>query len=344
MQFNFHNFIGVSLRSRSARVLDFVRHEFKFFQVEQLEPEMPVVSIQFESRLFPGRSRVGFTRYVHKGLMRWDYTIAFSEDRIDIDVVCDPIAIPLVFHFLIEPAMRYLAAQRGTLMMHASCVSLHSESFVFVGGRSGGKTSVALGILQPGNQGWKMQGDDKVFLTGKGQTFSYLTRPQLGHSNTIQEVPGLRDRLSITAVWQVRLFSLVRRVTRDRLKGAYRLALEGPSVAIHPSAAQAKALLFLAYQSKMHPAVLTIAPSSENVERLMTINAVEVNMFRTLVRKSGCVPDYDVWWQTWQAAERRTLENWIGHVPVYTVSLPDLDEDRPGYYQKLRKELLQIAE
>jgi hypothetical protein len=335
--FNFHNLVGVEVQANRGEDAAFFAAEYAHHRVEALPAGLPVVVVRFQRRSGLKNLPPGFTPHQHKLLARWGYRLSLEAERIQLEVMGNRLAAPMIHHMLLHPSLRYLCAGQGTLLLHAGAVSCGGKSLIFTGRGGAGKTTTSALMLAAGGQSWSPHADDYVFLAPGPRSLAYLTRAHL-YSDLLRRVPEVAGRLSPAERIRLEFFSAVRRLTRDGLKWAVRMPLERlwPQRKLAASAAPAAILLLERGEDGPHPILRRLPASQAPLDELVEMNFYEARHFLHLVQKAGAIPDFPIWLERWKASERTLLEQRLQEIPVYRLELPAI---RNG--QASRRELFE---
>lgn len=322
LNFNFHGLVAAQVYTSSPQVSAFYEAEYQYHQVEKLDPDTPKVSLQFEYK--PGwiPCPTGYTRHSHKALAHWVYRIEFARDKINIHAGGNYFSISMVHHMLLHPALRYLACQKGVLMLHAGAVALHESSLIFTGHGGAGKTTTTSLALASGGSAWAVHADDYVFLSPGPRSLAYITRSHL-YQDLITLIPELKKRLSRSERLRLALNNRIRIWSNDQITWPVRLPVNRlwPEHPVAETAVPA-AFLFLERSSSEHLELKYIDPSEVPVNALIDMNFGEARHFLNLVKRNKAVPKFASWLAEWQTNERDLMEQRTKEIPVYLLKRP----------------------
>jgi len=248
-----------------------------------------------------------------------------SARRIELDVIGNRLAVPMVHHMLLHPSLRYLSSQSGVLLLHAGAVANGGKSLIFTGSGGTGKTTTTSLVLAGGGPSWAPHGDDYIFIGPGPRSLAYMTRAHLYH-DLLHWVPEIGERLRPGERLRLEVFSAIRRWSRDGLKWAVRLPVERlwPGRVVEMSAEPA-AIVLLQRDSPAaapRPVLSSLAAGEAPVDQLISMNFYEARHFLNLVQKSRAVPDFSSWSRTWQECEQDLLRQRLGEIPAYRLELP----------------------
>jgi len=266
-------------------------------------------------------------------------------ERVELDVIGNRLAIPMVHHMLLHPSLRYLSARRGVLLLHAGAVSHLGKSLIFTGYGGAGKTTTTALLLAGGGADWAPHGDDYIFLGPGPASLAYMTRSHL-YSDLLKWVPEVAERLNAGERPRLELFSLIRRWSGERLKWAVRLPIERlwPGREMAKSAKPAAVILLARDPSAQRPSLHAVEANEALTSDLVRMNFYEARHFLNLVQKSGSVPDYETWLEGWQDCERALLQERLREVPVYRLALPGEAGSPAAFREALVDELRRLVE
>jgi hypothetical protein len=322
LNFDFHGIVAVQVYTTSPQVSTFYKAEYKYHQVNSLNPDTPKVLLDFKYR--PGwiPCPTGYTRQTHKALAHWVYRIEFSNNQIFIDAYGNHFAIPMVHHMLLHPALRYLASQKGVLMLHAGAVAHHRSSLIFTGHGGAGKTTTTSLTLALGGHNWAVHADDYVFLSTGPKSLAYITRSHL-YRDLITLIPKLGNQLTPSERLRLAIYGRLRSLSRDQITWPVRLPVNRlwPDHPIVKTAVPA-AFLLLEKSSSDDLELKYIAPNDVPVDSLIKMNFHEARHFLNLVRKNQAISNFTSWLAEWQTNEHALLEQRIKEIPVYLLERP----------------------
>ncbi len=324
LYFQFEETAAVEVCCEVRLAREFFEAEYGYHAVDRLAQGLPRVRLAFE---LDGAAPVGFTRHTHKGLARWSYSIDLQPNLIDLRVHGNRFAVPMVHHMLVHPALRWLAAQNGTLLLHAGAVAKSGRSLVLTGKGGAGKTTTTSLILASG--GWQLHADDYVFLRpGTVRSLAYVTRSHL-YRDLLKWVPQVSARLTFWERVRLEFFGALRRYSGERLKWPVRLepGRLWPENSIAASARPAAVLLLergeLSAPRQKSPGLPQLIPLQElesTVNDLLEMNFGEARHFLTLLKKAGRLDP--AWLEAWQLAEHTLLAGLLSEIPAYRLILP----------------------
>lgn len=323
LNFVFHDIAALHVETEDQQAADFFRAEYRPYLTAEAPQGLPTVSLRFRR----GRMQsapVDWPRHVHKVLARWAYRIRLDDGGIEIEAVGNYWAIPMVHHMLAHPSLRYLAARRGVLMLHAGAVAFGGRSLLFTGHGGVGKTTTVSVILSQGG-GVALHADDYVFVTPQGETFSYLTRSHL-YWPLLSWVPQLRERLTFWERVRLRILGAIRQWSRDGLKWTVRVEQERlwPNTP-HERRARLAAMVWLERADGSRASLKPFSPTEGDVEALLEMNFYEARHFLTLLRAQDDSYDQNV--AEWREREAELLRGLVGAVSSYRLAIPRNGKD-----------------
>ena len=314
--FRFHDIAAVAVSSDSAFVNQFFEAEYGYHRVDGAPPpSLPLATLDFSLN---GTPPAYFTHHIHKLLARWDYRIALQPGRVDLRVVGSRAAVAMVHHMLVHPSLRWLAANQGTLLLHAGAVAKQGKSLIFTGKGGAGKTTTTSLVLSAG-QGWQIHADDYIFLTPQ-RSLAYVTRSHL-YRDLLNWVPEVRERLTPWERVRLEFFGALRKYSREGLKWPVRLSPQRlwPGTPIADTALPA-GILLLERADVSSPALKPVASLDETTADLLEMNFGEARHFLTLLRKAGSLDER--WLADWKDQEHNLLSSILRSTPLHRLVLP----------------------
>ena len=323
----FQNKLGIRIKSRDPAALHFYDQEYAHSR-GVIPEDSSIVSLHWGKNPPPKTPEPGFVHHRHKWFARWSYRISATESGISIDAYGNKVAIPMLHHMLVHPALRLLAAQKGTLMLHGAAVVRNGQSLLFAGSGGSGKTTTSSLILHHGGSEWKLHADDYVFIVQGSQSLMYLTRAHL-YRDMLKWLPQLRDQLTFREKMHLELFGRIRHYSRDGIKWPLRLA-EARLWPNHILAAEAQlgAILLINREYVERPQLEIIADKSRLRADLLDMNFHEVRHFVDLVNKTTSNLNSKNWVERWKQLENDLLGECIRVTPSYRLVLPNKRETR----------------
>jgi hypothetical protein len=319
--FNFHDLVGIRIESEDDDALDFFEREY-FYAKDSFPLEAKEIGLRWRkgNSLWPSKSDYRF--HVHKLFARWSYKIAFLEDGVDIDAFGNHIAIPMIHHMMVHPALRYLSSKCGTLMLHGSAVVKGKQSLIFTGKGGMGKTTISSLVLMLGGVDWQLHADDYVFLARGPKTQAYMTRSHL-YRDLIRWVPHVRSILTPQERLRLNFFGYLRAITKDGVKWPLRIGAArlwpGHTIARE---AQLAALILLRRTDIRRPVLKRIDFKDLPLDELIGMNFFEARHFIQLVESSPGDVVPSCWLDQWKDRERTLLGDVLRNASIYTLELP----------------------
>ena len=319
--FNFHDVVGVEIHSEDPKLNEFYLHEFHRAQ-GQVPEHLPKVQLNWKRGSFLDPTPEGYQFHVHKLLSRWMYRIVFSRDKVEIFARGNELAIPMVHHMLLHPALRYLSSFQNVLMLHASAVSNKGRSILFTGKGGAGKTTTSSLLLASGGSEWELHADDYVFIDPKMQTLGYLTRSHL-YLDILRWIPGLNKRLTPWERIRLEFFGRLRSLSSDGLKWPVRISEDR----LWPDRTWAEkgrllALLWLRRKVGEEIQLTHVGGDRRFVDELLEMNFKETEHFIRLVKKIRDSGLPENWLEEWKARERKLVQDNLLPASIHWLDLP----------------------
>jgi hypothetical protein len=317
--YNFHDLAGVRVESEDQGLLSFYDAEY-FPYSAPVSEEINQVVLRSKKSSWP--LSPGYQFQLYKLLARWAYKVAIQEQGIYIETVGNSTSVPMIYHMLVHPSLRYLCSLKNVLMLHGSAVVLNHKSLVFTGTGGTGKTTVSSLILKGGGNEWNLHADDYVFLGENSSSYSYITRSHL-YRDQLCWVPSIRKFLSPYERIRLEFFGRVRELTRDGVKWPVRIeaARLWPD---HRIAAQAHlgAIIFLTRSNVDQFSLEKIDVTPEVIQEVLQMNFYEARHFVSLIKKAFGETYQHEWLARWQEREQQLLEHILHESPVFRLHLP----------------------
>lgn len=318
--FNFHDIVGLQLRTDSPEAANFYRAELMAYAGDHGEG-LPAVDLKWRHSSIPRSPGPGYQREVHKQLARWYFRLELNENRVEIDCVGNRIAIPIVWHMLVEPSLRYLAAMRGSLMLHAAAVVRSGKSLIFAGSGGVGKTTTSSLLLRYEPQ-WKLHADDYVFLGPGSRSYAFVTRAH-AYADLLRWLPELRHSLTAAEVLRLLFFGWIRKLSGERLKLPVRLEASrlwpGRETAL---SADVGAVLLLGGRSDGKVTLRRLGSQDKPATKMLTINFHEMRHFIRLLRRFMGEQAADKNLSEWRDREREFLDKLVRETAIYELRIP----------------------
>jgi len=321
LSFNFHNLVGLNVKSDDPFALQFFELENRF-AAGDIPQNSSIVNIRW-GRQKP--SEASDTRYIssfHKFLARWSYAIKLSDKGIDIDAFGNRTAVPMIHHMLVHPSLRYLCTKRDAMMLHGSAVVVRGKSVVFTGLGGTGKTTISSLMLKHGGVDWKLHADDYVFLTTGSISHAYVTRAHL-YRDQIRWVPSIKSVLTPSERLHLEFFGRIREITRDGLKWPLRIEASRlwPNHSIAPEADLAAVILLK--RGKGHQPILRKKESIHDaLDELIQMNFYEARHFIRLFGNTLEDQAREIWLNDWKKNERTILGKILQETSLFQLELP----------------------
>jgi hypothetical protein len=110
------------------------------------------------------------------------------------------------------------------------------------------------------------------------------------------------------------------------------------------SARPAAVILLGRDPSAQRPSLHAVEVNEALTSDLVRMNFYEARHFLKLAQKSGAVPDFATWLESWQACEQALLQERLREVPVYRLALPGEAGSPEAFRQALVDELRRLVE
>jgi hypothetical protein len=336
LRFCFHDLVAVEIVADHPSVASFFAAEYQHHRVDRLPDDIPCVRLRFEMRIFPLLAvPAGYQRHVHKLLARWAYRMSISDNHIEIDVIGNRWAIPMVHHMLVHPGLRYLSSKRDVLLLHSGSVAFSGKSLIFTGKGGTGKTTTTSLILAYGDAAWAGHSDDYTFLVPGLESWSYQTRSHL-YRDLLNWVPELAGRLSYFERVRLEVLGLFRSLTRGGLLWPVRLPFERlwPGKAVQ-TRARPVAVILLERSAIQLPQLKLLSSDEMPLDDLIEMNFWEARHFIALVKQAGVFTDPDTWIGQWRLDEYNLLSKRLEEISAYSLELPQAVGRTLEFKQKL---------
>jgi hypothetical protein len=232
------------------------------------------------------------------------------------------LALPMVHHMMVHPALRYLSSERGLLLLHASAVSTGDLSLVLTGSGGAGKTTTSSLLLAHGQREWAPHADDYAFLAPGSQTLAYGSRCHL-YRDLLRWLPSLGTRLTAWERIRLSAFGRLREISGERIKWPVRVPPERlwPGRNVRTRAALGAVVLLNRVDHEGLQVCRTEA-GAETVEALLAMNFSEARHFIELVENAPTPPENARWLSSWRSRERSLLEARLAESRVHRLDLP----------------------
>jgi len=322
LKFNFHNQVAAEIIASQPEDAKFFASEYEHHRVTELDDSLPKVILSIRPWQSLNDIPAGYTQHSHKYIARWAYRLSIQATTIEMDVLANQLAVPMVHHMLLHPSLRYLAAQNDLLMLHAGAVVSQGHSLILTGHGGAGKTTTTSLLLANGGSSWLPHADDYVFLQQGPKSLAYMTRSHL-YLNLLDWIPELRQRLTASERMRLFIFGNLRALSNENIKWPVRLPVERlwPGRPVAQEATPA-GLVLLNRTATTAPSLVSLSPEDLPVDDLIKMNFGEARHFLHLLAKSQAVPNLPDWQADWQECERRLLRNRMMEFPIYSLELP----------------------
>lgn len=215
VDFDLHGLIGIRLVNPSEADIKTVKKQLGSLKVTSLDRE-PDITIRFETYLplpelkYLGRDQAGFTDdgffILNSKKSKAKARIPFETIGSQCEIVCETglRAVPLLIAIL------------NLTLLNKGCIALHASAFVYgetgvlvTGWAKSGKTEALLAFAA---HGARYVGDEWVILTKDGETMYGLPEPMTVWDWHINQLPKIRDQLTMTKSLAFKAIYLVGRL------------------------------------------------------------------------------------------------------------------------------------
>lgn len=313
--FIFHNIVGALVTCDAPFANNFFQDEYRYHSTPTKLANLPFVDLTYSlNKKIPS----SYTKYRHKLFANMGYEIDLGERTAKISVVGNQVAVPIAHHMLLHSAIRWLAANNSSILLHAGAVAKNNKSVIFSGKGGAGKTTTTSLILSA-NDDWQIHADDYIFLKDR-QSLAYVTRSHL-YKDLLSWVPEVGVRLTPWEKIKLEFLGEVRKRTSEGIKWPVRLSADRlwPNTQIADSATPA-AILLLERGQVPNPRLEELKDKQVAVDELVEMNFYEARHFVALMKKSGKYSE--TWYQQWHSLEKDRLFSLLGSIPVYKFVLP----------------------
>ena len=325
--YNFHNFVNFKLITEDPACIEFILAEYHNHASQPAEPDLPEVILRFKRQDFMVSAPAGYTWHSHKGLARWGYRMQIDGQRIEIDAVGNRFAIPMIYHMMVHPSLRYLVSKKGILILHAAAIASRGKSLILTGKGGMGKSTTCSVALAVGGLEWSEHADDYVFLGPGPTSYAYLTRTHI-YRYMLKSVPEFGAYLTRSERLGLELFGRLRSLSGGSIRWPVRVEPERmwPGRAREMSASPV-GLFMLRRSNREQPGLAPLADRQNLVDDLLKMNFGEARHYLMLVKKCGTLNDYNEWLADWQGRERELIEQRLAEMAIFDLSLPSNKAD-----------------
>jgi hypothetical protein len=321
ISFNFHDLVGLEIISDSPKIWDFYRSEYDVYLVDDLDKQIPTISLWLELSP-PPISRKDLISTSHKTLANWHYKISFSDSNLSIEAYSNYFGMFMVHHMIVHPSIRYLAAKKRVLLLHAGAVTKNGRSIILTGSGGVGKTTTTSQLLIDDDE-ILPHADDYIFLDDSDCSLSYITRSHL-YGDLLKSIPILSTRLKLLEKVSIYTFSALRRFSKDKIKWPTRVSQDRlwPERG-YASKAQVGAIVFLSRQPIDQPRLEINQDINQLADKLIEMNFAEAAHFINLVNKQAKNIQYQQWLSDWREREYQLIINRLKNIPHFYLLIPD---------------------
>jgi len=319
---NFHDHVGFEIQSQNLNVLDFYLKEYEYHLVDSLNENIPLVSLRLEGKPIPRKVRKNLVHNTHKALAHWHYNIDISPEKILLNAYSNFFGLFMIHHMMAHPSIRYLAAYKNTLMLHAGAVTKNGRSLLITGKGGTGKTTTT-SMLLADNKDISPHADDYVFLNDSDESLAYVTRSHL-YNDLLKWVPEISNRLTLKEKTRIQILSLIRKFSSDSIKWPTRISQRRlwPDKKIDAKA-KVNAIILLARDDITHPKLIEVNQAPDYVNELLQMNFSEANHFIDLVSKQKSKKFINQWVGSWRKKEYELLIDRLKNIPHFRLLLPN---------------------
>jgi hypothetical protein len=201
MYLNFLNLLGIRLEGLPSKILNYVKHEYGFFECAEPRPDGADIVVEFvDDTTAPERSVHVRAPVAHDDRGVFLHDPDYHVVRIDFDaigrcpcrVTCDVNFNPHFFAIILEYIVHFSLLAKDTVFCHASAFELDGKVALCPAWRNVGKTNVLLSFLLTGA---RYVADDWSVLRGDGCLYSLPKRLNLLYYN-FEAYPELLESTS----------------------------------------------------------------------------------------------------------------------------------------------------
>lgn len=340
---DFHNIVAAAIHTDDREAHEHFCAEYDHHLVEAIPDDVPTVEFHFNKHPLATQSQA-FTHHSHKGIARWSYHLEMTRDSIKIVATGNRLSIPMIHHMLLHHSLRYLAAQKGVILLHAGAIVNAGRSLILTGKGGAGKTTTTSLVLAEGAGEWDYHADDYVFITPEPASLAYLTRSHL-YRTLLDWVPEIDQRLTRREKIRLDLFGNLRSLSKENVKWPVRMSLKRMWPDLEPvMKASPAGLLVLKRGDLEEPTLERLSSPGDMLEDLISMNFTEARHFLQLIQKNQSVPEFQTWLAEWRSREKALLERLLTLIPAYTLQLPT--KLSPSKFQRttLVNQLTQITQ
>jgi hypothetical protein len=253
--------------------------------------------------------------------------LEIGSNKIAIYAQGNYLAIPMIHHMMVHPAIRYLAACKNTLMLHSGAVSCGGKSVIFTGRGGSGKTTTTSLILSDESREWQLHADDYVFINPEPRSLAYITRQHL-YSGSTKWMPELIHTLTPLERLSLFIFGNIRLLSREKLKWPTRIEVQRswPERELCFEASPV-GLVLLRGVIRDQPNLRRVQNIAQIVEELLDMNFYEARYFIQLLSKVH--PDIDRFISDWKLKERSILTEIMNNIPIYELWRSHVSKTNP---------------
>jgi hypothetical protein len=140
-------------------------------------------------------------------IAKWRFEITgFEKKETIIKISCNTIGEIFIGAYLIDFIIQFKLAEKGYLIIHASCVNKNNKGYIFSGRGGGGKTTIALKMIE---QGFNFLGDNFIIIHD-GIAFSFLSQLNIFTYNLTR---NMKKRLNFKEKTKLKLKNIIYKFT-----------------------------------------------------------------------------------------------------------------------------------
>lgn len=327
--YSVHNYLRFEIIDRSAFLRRFInKTEIQFKNFESEEPCKPDFVVEI-GPFVPQKERCYITddRYFIKNdyfyckdsrkYAEWELEIHDLENRPLVKINTNLAGYYTAPLYIIEFFIQYMLLKKGYSLIHSSGVMKAESCFLFPARSGGGKTTVALSLLE---HGYSYMGDNFILLD-KGKAKKYLSPLNIF---TYNRLPVLENSLSLSQKISMLLKKQVYNITGGYIKIFEKInpmTLLSVKICAEGNIAQ---MFFLEPNNDVNE--VSIEPKPLNIS--MVIKKLRYNMeldhlqFNKYMLSFGYVYPRSSWGSFWENYEDVLSRNLGEHVEAYLVKVP----------------------
>lgn len=332
-RYRFHELFSMALRSDSFKARKHFQAEYGALRDDASEPpDLEVTVSDFDLHTNGNLSRFGrysvWEDWIYANdsykVARWKFALrGLGAQTTQLFFQGGPFSLDFLQHYLVEQIMRYKVSERGSTLVHGSCVAKDGLSVLCPGLGHTGKTALALRKVL---EGWQFQADDYVFVSSVGETLSYPRRLHISDHMHDACPDGMRNlsgrhRLSIKTKKLIYYLSL----KYGDLSEALQITELIPQAQVAARARLGAVVLLIGTDGTEVKEPRPIE-TDELIDRIAAINSREGLPFVKVMlahQPSEGLMSLHEWW----GLERENLRQALSGVPAVMLAVPQYPED-----------------